>query len=67
MATNSQSDGPAHKGGVRTPLGYVIDSDDSVRSFLTLILQGCSIDAAEYTDSIQFRKSPPTRPTKLSS
>ena len=64
MAINSQPNGSA-RGGARTPLGYVIDSESSVRSFLTLILQGCSIDAAEYTDSIQFRKSPPTRPPEI--
>ncbi|MEW6449627.1 MAG: EAL domain-containing response regulator [Pseudomonadota bacterium] len=65
MAIDSQPNGPAHVGGGSTPLGYVIDDESSVRSFLTLILQGCSVDAAEYTDSIQFRKSPPTRPPEI--
>jgi EAL domain-containing protein (putative c-di-GMP-specific phosphodiesterase class I) len=64
MAIDSHPNGPA-RGGARTPLGYVIDNESSVRSFLTLILQGCSVDAAEYSDSIQFRKSPPTRPPEI--
>ena len=61
MAIDSQPNAPVRAGSARTPLGYVIDDQGSIRSFLTLILQGCSIDAAEYSDSLHFRKSPPTR------
>jgi EAL domain-containing protein (putative c-di-GMP-specific phosphodiesterase class I) len=65
MATHSQPNGSVRGGGGRTPLGYVIDNESSIRSFLTLILQGSSVDVAEYTDSIQFRKAPPTRPPEI--
>jgi EAL domain-containing protein (putative c-di-GMP-specific phosphodiesterase class I) len=61
MSTGSASNEPAAKPGARAPIGYIVDSETSVRSFLTLILQGCSIDSVEYPDSIQFRKSPPSR------
>ena len=65
MSTGSAPNGPARAGGARTPLAYVIDNESSARSFLTLILQGCSVDVAEYSDSIHFMKSPPSRPPDI--
>jgi len=65
MSTGSAPNGPARAGGARTPLAYVIDNESSARSFLTLILQRCSVDVAEYSDSIHFRKSPPSRPPDI--
>jgi EAL domain-containing protein (putative c-di-GMP-specific phosphodiesterase class I) len=39
---------PAEVGGARTPLCYVIDSDPSIRHFLSLILHGVGIDTEEF-------------------
>ncbi len=41
--------------GARTPLCFVIDSDASLRHFLSLILQGSGIDTEEFADSHTLR------------
>ena len=38
------------RGGVRTPLCFVVDSDASIRHFLSLILHGAGIDTEEFAD-----------------
>ena len=38
------------KPGARTPLCFVVDSDASIRHFLSLIMHGAGIDTEEYAD-----------------
>jgi len=41
--------------GARTPLCFVIDTDASIRHFLSLILQGSGIDTEEFADGYTLR------------
>jgi EAL domain-containing protein (putative c-di-GMP-specific phosphodiesterase class I)/CheY-like chemotaxis protein len=41
---------PVRAGEARTPLCFVIDSDASIRQFLSLILHGAGIDTEEFAD-----------------
>jgi len=43
------TDGP--RGENRTPLCFVVDSDGSIRHFLSLIMHGAGIDTEEFADS----------------
>jgi EAL domain-containing protein (putative c-di-GMP-specific phosphodiesterase class I) len=38
------------RAGAATQLGFIIDSDASIRRFLSLLLQGCGIDTEEFAD-----------------
>ena len=38
----------AHTGEARTPLCFVIDTDASIRQFLSLVLHGAGIDTEEF-------------------
>ena len=40
----------ASRGGARTPLCYVVDSDSSICHFLSLIMHGAGIDTEEFSD-----------------
>jgi EAL domain-containing protein (putative c-di-GMP-specific phosphodiesterase class I)/CheY-like chemotaxis protein len=40
----------ASRGGARTPLCYVVDSDPSICHFLSLIMHGAGIDTEEFAD-----------------
>ncbi len=41
---------PPLRGGARVPLCFVIDSDASIRHFLSLIMHGAGIDTEEFAD-----------------
>ena len=47
--------GDEHAGGAAVPLCFVIDSDKSIRHFLSLILHGAGIDTQEFADAAAFR------------
>ncbi len=42
-------------GLARTPLCFVVDEENSIRHFVSLILQGTGIDTMEFADSAAFR------------
>ncbi|MGO9703492.1 MAG: EAL domain-containing protein [Xanthobacteraceae bacterium] len=42
-------------GSARVPLGFVVDGDASIRSFLSLVLHGVGIDTEEFADGETFR------------
>lgn len=42
-------------GSARVPLGFVVDGDASIRSFLSLVLHGVGIDTEEFADGQTFR------------
>ena len=44
-------------GGTYTPLAFVVDSESSVRQFISLILQGHGIDTIEFADGASLRKA----------
>jgi EAL domain-containing protein (putative c-di-GMP-specific phosphodiesterase class I) len=49
---------PAEENGVaaaRVPLGFIVDGDASIRSFLSLVLHGVGIDTEEFADGQTFR------------
>jgi EAL domain-containing protein (putative c-di-GMP-specific phosphodiesterase class I)/CheY-like chemotaxis protein len=46
---------PTERGAARTPLCFVIDSDGSIRHFLSLILHGSGIDTEEFADGNGLR------------
>jgi EAL domain-containing protein (putative c-di-GMP-specific phosphodiesterase class I) len=48
---------PERSGGARTPLCFVIDSDGSIRHFLSLVLHGAGIDTEEFTDGHGLRQA----------
>ena len=48
VATPSQTE--VSRGGARTPLCYVVDSDPSICHFLSLIMHGAGIDTEEFAD-----------------
>ena len=39
----------------RVPLGFIVDGDASIRSFLSLVLHGIGIDTEEFADGQTFR------------
>jgi EAL domain-containing protein (putative c-di-GMP-specific phosphodiesterase class I)/FixJ family two-component response regulator len=39
----------------RVPLGFIVDGDASIRSFLSLVLHGVGIDTEEFADGQTFR------------
>jgi EAL domain-containing protein (putative c-di-GMP-specific phosphodiesterase class I) len=45
----------AHTGEARTPLCFVIDTDASIRQFLSLVLHGAGIDTEEFPDGSALR------------
>lgn len=49
----------------RTPLCYVIDGDESIRHFLSLILHGAGIDTEEFADGQGLRQALAHRPPDL--
>ena len=53
----------------RSSLAFVVDSESSIRQFISLILQGHSIDTIEFTDGAQLPRSAAcrARPTWSSS
>jgi EAL domain-containing protein (putative c-di-GMP-specific phosphodiesterase class I)/FixJ family two-component response regulator len=49
---------PAEENGhaaARVPLGFIVDGDASIRSFLSLVLHGVGIDTEEFADGQTFR------------
>jgi len=42
-------------GSARVPLGFILDGDASIRSFLSLVLHGVGIDTEEFADGQTFR------------
>ena len=46
-----------HATTVRTPLGFVVDEESSIRHFVSLILQGTGVDTMEFADGNTFRKA----------
>ncbi len=46
-----------HATTVRTPLGFVVDEESSIRHFVSLILQGTGVDTMEFADGNAFRKA----------
>lgn len=51
-------------GQQRTPLGFIVDEESSIRHFMSLILQGTGIDTMEFaTGRISARRGPRVRPT----
>ena len=58
--------GAASSGGEQlAPLAFIIDSEGSIRQFISLILQGNSIDTMEFADGASFRKARSARPPDL--
>jgi EAL domain-containing protein (putative c-di-GMP-specific phosphodiesterase class I) len=49
-ATAMPRNAAPHVGELRTPLCFVVDSDASIRHFLSLILHGAGIDTEEFAD-----------------
>jgi len=43
------------KGKARAPLCFVVDGDDSIRHFLSLVLHGCGVDTQEFADGQSLR------------
>jgi EAL domain-containing protein (putative c-di-GMP-specific phosphodiesterase class I) len=41
----------------RTPLGFVVDEEQSIRHFLSLILQGSGVDTVEFPDGSALREA----------
>jgi CheY-like chemotaxis protein len=71
-ATASAGTAQSAAGGVtpaanerRAPLVIVIDEDNSIRQFISLMLQGRGIDTIEFPDGASFRKARLTRPPAL--
>jgi len=56
-ATSDTAAAEAEKGhaAARVPLGYIVDGDASIRSFLSLVLHGTGIDTEEFADGQTFR------------
>jgi EAL domain-containing protein (putative c-di-GMP-specific phosphodiesterase class I) len=52
-------------GAARTPLCFVIDPDESIRHFLSLILHGAGIDTEEFPDGSGLRAALARRPPNL--
>ena len=42
-------------GGARTRLCFIVDADDSIRHFLSLVLHGAGLDTEEFADGQSFR------------
>ncbi len=49
-ATAGRPQADAARGGAHTPLCFVVDSDASIRHFLSLIMHGAGIDTEEFAD-----------------
>lgn len=41
----------------RAPLAFIVDSEGSIRQFISLILQGHSIDTIEFVDGVSLRQA----------
>ena len=48
-------------GATRAPICYIVDADDSIRHFLSLVLHGAGLDTEEFADNAGFprRNRPP--------
>jgi EAL domain-containing protein (putative c-di-GMP-specific phosphodiesterase class I) len=42
-------------GATRAPICYIVDADDSIRHFLSLVLHGAGLDTEEFADNLGFR------------
>lgn len=49
----------------RSGFAFVIDDENSIRQFVSLILQGSGVDTMEFADGAGFRKAHPARPPDL--
>jgi EAL domain-containing protein (putative c-di-GMP-specific phosphodiesterase class I)/FixJ family two-component response regulator len=49
----------------RTPLCFIVDGEDSIRHFVSLILQGSGVDTMEFPDGMAFRKARAARAPDL--
>src|SRR5437763_14640430 len=54
-----------HATTARTPLGFVVDEESSIRHFVSLILQGSGVDTMEFPDGATFRKARSARAPDL--
>jgi EAL domain-containing protein (putative c-di-GMP-specific phosphodiesterase class I) len=43
------------EGAARTPVCFIVDADDNIRHFLSLVLHGAGLDTEEFADSQSFR------------
>ncbi len=47
------------------PLAFVVDEESSIRRFVSLVLQGCGVDAMEFADGAAFRAARSARPPDI--
>jgi EAL domain-containing protein (putative c-di-GMP-specific phosphodiesterase class I) len=52
-------------GQLRTPLGFIVDEESSIRHFVSLILQGTGIDTMEFADGEGLRGARTPRPPDI--
>jgi len=67
MSQDSTSSATADETGAGSsaPLALIIDDESAMRQFVSLILQGCGVDTAEFADGTSFRKARLPRPPSL--
>jgi EAL domain-containing protein (putative c-di-GMP-specific phosphodiesterase class I) len=54
-ATGLTNEAAAQHGETRVPLCFLVDADESMRHFLSLVLHGAGIDTEEFADGPSFR------------
>ncbi|HML08283.1 MAG TPA: EAL domain-containing response regulator [Xanthobacteraceae bacterium] len=54
-ATGTLRDAAERQSDARAPLCFVVDNEDSIRHFLSLVMHGAGVDTEELADSQEFR------------
>jgi len=64
-AIEKTADAEARNAEARAPIAYVVDSDASIRHFLSLVLHGAGMDTDEFPDGQTFRSAVAKRAPEL--